>query len=99
MARYVFSICVNGSCVYHDESTPEQDRIDAAFAEMGGSGYLSFWKKCKEVFLGVRELIDAVNGNPMAKEVFPELASIAGADKEQVEAIITDLDYGHEKRL
>ena len=99
MARYVFSICVNGSYVYYDESTPEQDRMDAAFAEMGGSGYLSFWKKCKEVFLGVRELIDAVTGNPMAKEVFPELASIAGADKEQVEATITDLDYGHEKRL
>lgn len=97
MARYVFSIVVNGGCVYYDESTVEQDKADAGLAEFGGSGYLSFWRSCKEVMLEFNRLRDAVRGMKHFGDMIPDLQYLTEGGN--VEAIITDLDYDVEKKL
>lgn len=97
MARYVFSIVVNGACVYYDESTAEQDRADAGLTEFGGSGYLGFWRKCKEVLFEFNRLLDAVSGMKHLGDLIPDVQYLTeGGD---VEAVITDLDYDAERRL
>lgn len=47
MARYVYT-CEDrdsGEVLVYLESTPEEDALDEVNP---GSGYLSFWKRCKE---------------------------------------------------
>ena len=47
MAEYVFTARdTKGECVLYAESTVEEDKVDEAEGVSGGSGYMSFWKRC-----------------------------------------------------
>lgn len=99
MARYVFTMCVKGNCIVYDESTPEEDKMDARFTEMGGPGYLSFWKRCKEATIEFRRLINAVNGMKYLGTVLPGTEWLTDVDLSTLTATISDLDYGEEREL
>lgn len=97
MARYVFTICVDGACAYYEESTAEQDRADAGLTAFGGSGYLSFWQQCKEVLTEFERLSEAVRGMKHLGDLIPNVQYLAnGGD---VKAVILDLNYDECKEL
>lgn len=98
MSRYVFSMHVGNTCVLYNQSTDEEDRMDAGLAEFGGSGYLSFWRRCKERANGIREIMRALRGVENAKEILPEVAHLCVPESE-AKAVISDLSYGAEREV
>lgn len=51
MARYVFTYERDGDTILYEESTVEEDRDDAGLTEFGGTGYLSFWERCRRMMM------------------------------------------------
>lgn len=97
MARYVFSITANGNCVAYCESTVEEDKMDAGLVAMGGSGYLSFWKRCKQVVTDLRSLVRTAKGMETLSFILPDMEWLANVD--DIEAVITDLYYAEERSI